>query len=42
MAFQRVLFGGHKIMSRVGFSIDKEIVDEDSRELVEGDFLEED
>ena len=26
-------------MSRVGFSIDKGTVDEDSRELVEGDFL---
>ena len=36
------LFGGCKIMSRVGFSIDKGTIDEDSGELVEGGFPEED
>ena len=41
-AFLRVLLGGRKIISRVGFSMVRGIVDKDSGEPVEGAFPKED
>ena len=39
--FLRVLLGGHKIMSRLGFSIVRGPLDEDAGELIGGDLYEE-